>query len=169
MGLRGNGTRQAAARNSGTGWLVNRNAILLVVAAAVQPVSMRWQGMASPGVTAIRHGLLPCPIEHVAGTSPPPYFGLVPGNRGWTIGPPGATLGLRLTNQPGLYACPACVPRPDTRRSARTRPRPVSAWCADSDPPAMLPGGRGPRRVPPNAARAAQPSKAIPGIARLVI
>jgi hypothetical protein len=45
VGLRRHGTGQAAARNFRTGWLVNRDAILLLVTAAVQSVSMRWQGM----------------------------------------------------------------------------------------------------------------------------
>ena len=98
-------------------------------------------------------------------------FGLgelvVPGIRGWTIGPPRAIFGSRLTNQPGAYVCPARVPHPDTRRSARTWPRLVSAWWAYSCPPHDAP--RRTRPVPrgPRARRGPlnRPCKSIPPIA----
>ena len=88
-----------------------------------------------------------------------------PRNRGWTTGPLEATLWPRLTNQPGAYACPARVPHPDTRPSARIWPRPVSAWWAYSCPPARCSQADAARAAwPPYAARAAQPLlQPIPG------
>src|SRR5215470_6729007 len=78
---------------------------------------------------------------------------------GWTAGPFRAIFSLRLTNQPGLFVCPARVPT-----SSRETPNRLTLG-----PGRCLPGGRTrvPRTMPqvdvaraalpPGAARAAQP------------
>jgi hypothetical protein len=82
-----------------------------------------------------------------------------PGIRGWTNGPPGATLRLRLTSQPGFlrarlaFLIGARVP--DRAQLAPTGVRLVGPFV--SPPHTMLPADAARAAWPPCAARAAQP------------
>jgi hypothetical protein len=93
------------------------------------------------------------------------------GIRGWTAGPAGATLGLRLTNQPGLMCAPGWCFFIQTRGAQRAcGPGGYLPGGPTRIPPRCYPGGRGPRRVAPvrRAGRSTVPLKSIPG-SRLLI
>jgi hypothetical protein len=98
-----------------------------------------------------RHGFLPRPLARVRLSRSAPGLD-------WII-VLGLSCGLRLTNQPGSFACPARAV--NVARDAQTGsrlPRSASAGVCLVRVPVVLSGRRGPRRVAPVVARAAHPS-----------
>jgi len=83
------------------------------------------------------------------GRQPEIELGFARGRR-WTTAPFRAILWLRLTHQREALASPAgVIYPPETPRPARTWPPAGVCLVGKVSPPAMLPGGRGPRCVAP--------------------
>ena len=81
-----------------------------------------------------------------------------PGLRDWTAGPLRAMFRPRLTNQPRVFACTLAFGQPGASDPDRLALGP--GWCLPgglASPHRCSPGGCGPRRVAPGAARAARP------------